>query len=92
MAVLVHRSVTNSQAIALAGSPAMALAPRFAGLAHPSLFARIGQTLRLWRRRTRERQELALLSERELRDIGASHADVWHETNQWFWRASRRPF
>lgn len=89
MAVLVHRSLTNSQAIALTGAPPIALAPRFGGLLRPSLFARIGRTLRLWRRRMRERQELAQLSERELRDISASHADVWHETNQWFWRASR---
>ncbi|HTX77826.1 MAG TPA: DUF1127 domain-containing protein [Terracidiphilus sp.] len=89
MAVLVHRSVTNSQAIALAGSPAMTLPARFGGPTGPSLFARTGRTLRLWRRRIRERQELALLPERDLRDMGALYADVWHETNQWFWRASR---
>jgi uncharacterized protein YjiS (DUF1127 family) len=83
MAALVHRSVTYSHAIALA--------PGFAGHAGPSLLSRIGDTLRLWRRRMRERQELARLPERELRDMRASHADVWHETNQWFWRASR-PF
>ncbi|HUB11917.1 MAG TPA: DUF1127 domain-containing protein [Acetobacteraceae bacterium] len=83
MAALVHRSLTNSQAIALA--------PSFGAPSRPSLLDRIGETLRLWRRRMGERHELASLSERELRDMRASHADVWHETNEWFWRASR-PF
>lgn len=81
MAALVHRSLTNSQAIALP-------AP-FAGLSRPSLGERIGETLELWARRLRERQELARMSERELRDMRASTADVWRETNQWFWRAGR---
>jgi len=83
MAVLVHRSLTNSQAIALA--------PGYAGLSRPSLFGRIAETLRLWRRRMRDRQELSHLTDRELRDMRMSHADVWHETNAWFWRTSR-PF
>ena len=83
MAVLVHRSLTNSQAIVLA--------PGFRASRQPSLFARIAESLRLWRRRIRERDELSRLTERELRDMRVSHADVWNETSEWFWR-SRRPF
>jgi len=83
MAALVHRAVTKSQAIALPAA--------FGDLSRPSLAARLGETLRLWQRRMRERQELSHLNDRELRDMRASHADVWNETNQWFWRSSR-PF
>lgn len=43
--------------------------------------------VRLWRRRIRERQALASLSERELADFGANSADVYRETSQPFWRA-----
>ncbi|HUN42191.1 MAG TPA: DUF1127 domain-containing protein [Acetobacteraceae bacterium] len=91
MAVLVHRSLTNSQAIALTRSPPIGLARGFAMPSGVALFSRIGRTLRVWRRRMREREEMARLSDRELRDMRASHADVWRETNQWFWRVSR-PF
>jgi len=81
MAALVHRALTKSQAIALA--------PGFGDGARPALSARIAETLRLWQRRMRERRELSRLDDRELRDMRASHADVWNETNQWFWRSSR---
>lgn len=43
--------------------------------------------VRLWRRRARERADLARFSERELRDIGISAADAWREVNKPFWRA-----
>ena len=52
---------------------------------------RWAETVRRWQRRVRERTELANLSYRDLRDIGAAPADVWNEANQWFWRAGR-PF
>ena len=81
MATLVHRSLTKSQAVAL---PA-----QFVPAWQPGLFARMGDTLRLWGRRMRERQELAQLDDRELRDMRATSADVWRETNEWFWRATR---
>ena len=80
MAALVHRSLTNSQAVAL---PA-----QFATPWQPGLIGRIGDTARLWGRRIRERNELARLGDRELHDIGASSADVWRETNEWFWRTT----
>ena len=40
-----------------------------------------------WRRSLRERRELERLSDRELRDIGLNHADVWRETRKPLWRA-----
>jgi len=44
-------------------------------------------TLREWRRRSRDRAELARFDERMLRDIGISPGDVWHEINKPFWRS-----
>jgi uncharacterized protein YjiS (DUF1127 family) len=48
--------------------------------------SRIFATLRKWRRRSRERAELARLDERMLRDIGVTRGDVWDEINKPFWR------
>jgi uncharacterized protein YjiS (DUF1127 family) len=42
--------------------------------------------LRKWRRRSRQRAELARLDERMLRDIGVTPGDVWHEISKPFWR------
>ena len=42
--------------------------------------------LRLWWNRARERDELAALDERTLRDIGLSRYDVLQEANKPFWR------
>jgi uncharacterized protein YjiS (DUF1127 family) len=53
------------------------------------LFARVRATLRAWQRHAREQQELARLSERELRDMRVSSADVWREIRQPFWRVTR---
>jgi uncharacterized protein YjiS (DUF1127 family) len=44
-------------------------------------------TLRLWRRRARERAELARFGRRELQDIGLSPSDAWQEIRKPFWRA-----
>lgn len=60
---------------------------RVAGAAAPSLLARVAATLRLWRKRNREKRALALLGERDLHDFGASHADVYAELRRPFWRA-----
>ena len=43
--------------------------------------------LRLWRRRARERSQLARLSERDLHDIGMSRGTVYAELQKPFWRA-----
>jgi uncharacterized protein YjiS (DUF1127 family) len=48
----------------------------------PSLLA----TLRLWRKRARERAQLANFSLRELHDIGLSNADAMQEASKPFWR------
>jgi uncharacterized protein YjiS (DUF1127 family) len=53
----------------------------------PSLFSQVFETLRIWRKRYRARQELSKWSERELHDIGRSWSDVAYETEKPFWRA-----
>ena len=40
-----------------------------------------------WRRRLRDRRELALLCERSLRDLGLTRYDTQHEIRKPFWRA-----
>jgi len=45
-------------------------------------------TLDDWRRRDRERMELRRMSDRELRDIGVTRADIWEEANKPFWRGT----
>jgi len=47
---------------------------------------RLWATLRRWRHRVREREQLASMSERELRDLGFSHGDVYAELQKPFWR------
>jgi uncharacterized protein YjiS (DUF1127 family) len=43
-------------------------------------------TLRLWWRRMTERRELAAMGERDLRDIGVTHAEAGQEIHKWFWQ------
>jgi uncharacterized protein YjiS (DUF1127 family) len=40
-----------------------------------------------WRRRARDRQQLQSLSDRMLRDIGLTRADVFAEASKHFWRS-----
>lgn len=47
---------------------------------------RIADLLLTWHRRARQRRQLACLSDRMLRDIGLSRADVWTESSKPFWR------
>jgi uncharacterized protein YjiS (DUF1127 family) len=47
----------------------------------------LGPVLRLWRRRIRDREDLAAMSERDLRDVRLSRADVVAELRKPFWRA-----
>lgn len=51
-----------------------------------SVVPRLGALLRQWQRRSRERDELARLSERELRDLGLSRGTVYDELRKPFWR------
>jgi uncharacterized protein YjiS (DUF1127 family) len=59
---------------------------RASRLALREALSRIFVTLREWRRRRRERAELARLDERMLRDIGITRGDVWDEINKPFCR------
>ena len=52
-----------------------------------SIVNRLVAQLRLWRRRARERNQLARLSERDLHDIGMSRGTVYAELQKPFWRA-----
>ena len=45
------------------------------------------QMLGLWRERHRRRQELAMLSDRDLRDTGVTRDLVAHEASKWPWQA-----
>ena len=51
-----------------------------------SILRRVVAQLRLWRRRARERSQLARLSERDLHDIGMSRGTVYAELQKPFWR------
>ena len=77
MAAITHTSLTNSQPLGVR--------PWSGGRKGP--LARLAATLRLWRRRARERQALAQLTQRELADFGATTADVYRELATPFWRA-----
>jgi uncharacterized protein YjiS (DUF1127 family) len=51
-----------------------------------SAFARWRGGLQEWRRRDRDRVQLARMSEAELHDIGVTSAERWAEINKPFWR------
>lgn len=53
---------------------------------HPGVLSRVADTVRVWRRRTRERQMLAELTVHDLSDFGASSADRFNELAKPFWR------
>ncbi len=49
--------------------------------------ARVRAAFALWRRRARERSELAAMNAHDLRDIGISRAEAEFEIRKPFWRA-----
>ena len=51
------------------------------------VYVAIVQMLGLWRERHRRRQELAMLSDRDLRDTGVTRDLVTHEAGKWPWQA-----
>jgi uncharacterized protein YjiS (DUF1127 family) len=53
----------------------------------PGLFAQLGETLRVWRERVRQRRELSHWTNRDLHDVGLSWSDVVREAEKPFWRA-----
>jgi uncharacterized protein YjiS (DUF1127 family) len=50
-------------------------------VARPTLVAAVAW----WRKRARQREELARLDEWSRRDLGVSEADVWNEVRKPFW-------
>ncbi len=46
----------------------------------------LARTFGTWRRRARERRELANLDHRAIRDIGLSPSEIQFEANKPFWR------
>ena len=51
------------------------------------VLARMASELRTWRRRSRDRRELAAMSDHSLRDIGLTRYDAVWEASKPFWRA-----
>ena len=51
------------------------------------IFARIGETLHVWRKRQQDRRQLAELTARDLHDVGISWSDIVYEAEKPFWRA-----
>jgi len=49
--------------------------------------SQIGETFRLWRKRSRERSELTRFSERDLHDVGLSWTEASYEAGKRFWQA-----
>ena len=56
---------------------------------HPteSILSRVPGTLALWRKRARERAEIAQLSARDARDLGLDPGVLNYEASKPFWRA-----
>lgn len=55
-----------------------------------SLVGHVAGTLRLWRRRMRDRAALRRLTYRDMRDMGITPADISWEVSQPFWREAPR--
>jgi uncharacterized protein YjiS (DUF1127 family) len=51
------------------------------------LLAQLGETLHVWRDRSRQRRELAQWTDRDLHDVGLSWSDIVREAEKPFWRA-----
>jgi uncharacterized protein YjiS (DUF1127 family) len=49
-------------------------------------FTAFANVLQLWRRRAHDRQELAKLDQRSLRDLGLTEGGARFEANKPFWR------
>jgi uncharacterized protein YjiS (DUF1127 family) len=60
---------------------------RQASAGNESLLERAAATLRVWRKRIREKRALEQLGERDWADFGASRSDIVAELRRPFWRA-----
>jgi uncharacterized protein YjiS (DUF1127 family) len=67
--------------------PGVADADVLAMVRPPRALQALARLLLLWRRRDRERRELAALDDRSLRDIGLNRAEVAYESTKPFWRS-----
>jgi uncharacterized protein YjiS (DUF1127 family) len=85
--ILLHRPYGNPT---IEGGIPMATATARAAFhaphALPRIAATVGDTLKLWRRRMRERAELARWNDRDMHDAGVSRATVQVEMGKPFWR------
>jgi uncharacterized protein YjiS (DUF1127 family) len=55
----------------------------------PALIADMIALVRVWRDRHHARRQLAVMSERELQDIGICRAEIADEIGKPFWRTSQ---
>jgi uncharacterized protein YjiS (DUF1127 family) len=76
MSILVHTGLTDYHP-----------SSRAVDAKNGSLLERAAATLRLWRKRIREKRALERLDERELADFGATRSDVYAEVRRPFWRS-----
>ncbi len=51
------------------------------------LFILVYRTLRAWTDRAKARRQLAQMSERQIKDLGATRGDAVREINKRFWEA-----
>jgi uncharacterized protein YjiS (DUF1127 family) len=51
------------------------------------LFKQLSETFHIWRQRQLQRRQLAVLTERDLHDVGLSWSDIAYEAEKPFWRA-----
>ncbi len=68
------------------GAAPRGVAP-FTGSATSGLFARIFDRLLLWQERASQRQALASLDDRLLKDLGITRGEAAQEARKPFWRA-----
>lgn len=83
------RSTDCTHSIAADRRPVMAVAWALAWLGPRWLaygIARLAETVPEWLERSRQRRQLARLSDHMLRDIGLTRADAWAEAEKPFWR------
>ena len=50
-------------------------------------FAKLSETVHIWRQRQHDRSQLAQLSDRDLHNVGLSWSDIALEAKKPFWRA-----
>lgn len=71
----------------MAHAQSLCRAPVTPGKTLRQFFAEWRDTISEWRRRARSRNELAVLCDRCLRDMGATRCDVDREMRKPFWQA-----